>query len=89
MFCSEPTADTYFHQESIFNRYAFVMEVLMMILIFAGMIFLFYAHRNLVKPFFIKVLWAIFCLINMARLSRSLVVYIYNNKRDSIDDPDE
>ena len=89
MFCSEPTVDTYLHQELVFNRYAYVMEILMLVLILAGVYNLFIKQRNLVKPNFIKVLWATFFLINMAMISRSIVAIIFNSKRDSYDTKDE
>ena len=89
MFCSDPSVETYRHQEQVFNIYGLVMEILMMVLILAGFYILFIKHRHLVKPFFIKMLWATFLLINLARLSHSLFAKIYNSKRDSFDTLEE
>ena len=89
MFCSDPSTDTYLHQELVFNIYSLVMEILMAVLILAGVYILFIKHRHLVKPNLIKVLWATFCLINLARLLCSLVYKTYISKRDSFDTLDE
>ena len=85
MFCSDPSIDTYRNQEQVLNLYGLVMEILMMVLILAGFYILFIKHRHLVKPFFIKMLWATICLVNLARLSHSLVAKIYNSERDTYD----
>ena len=89
MLCTDPSVDTYRHQELVFNRYGLAMEILMMVLILAGVYILFIKHRHLVKPNFIKVLWVTLCLINLARLLCSLVYKTYISKRDSFDTLDE
>ena len=89
MFCSDPTKEQLESEEDFYRKYTFSMEILMFILIMIGVVVVFGVHGQQSKPLSIKVLWALLCLIILARLARSLVVFIYDTDIHSFDSKQE